>query len=164
MTQDFGAAKLIDEQAAEIERLRAASIEYQNALDDVQNLKEQIETFHLRRENELRQMNEISWQNKTQTARIKELETQVTNWTETARQYARNSDYWQDRARKAEGKIGPDARPPCWQITDERKAALRVMGNMNTLIVCPHCKTPIEFADIPKYMAVLRVMLDEAGQ
>ena len=58
----------------EIERLRAASIEYQNALDDVQNLKEQIETFHLRRENELRQMNEISWQNKTQAARIKELE------------------------------------------------------------------------------------------
>jgi hypothetical protein len=49
----------------------------------------------------------------------------------------------------------------CWQITDERKAALSVIGNMKTLIVCPHCKTPIEFADIPPYMAVLRAMLKE---
>lgn len=70
-------ARLLATSAAEIERLRAAPIEYQNALDDVQNLKEQIETFHLRRENELRQMNEISWQNKTQAARIKELEAEL---------------------------------------------------------------------------------------
>lgn len=51
---------------------------------------------------------------------------------------------------------------PAWQITDEREEALHVMGNMKTLIVCPHCKTPIEFTDIPKYTAVLRAML-EAG-
>ena len=65
-------------------------------------------------------------------ARIKELEAQVINWTETSREYATNSDYWQDRARKAEGKIGngdhvvgPDQMVPCWQITEERKAALK---------------------------------------
>jgi len=63
----------------------------------------------------------------------------------------------------ANGKIGPDAKQRSWQITDEREEALHVMGNMKTLIVCPHCKTPIEFVDIPKYTAVLRAML-EAGQ
>ena len=82
-----------------------------------------------------------------------------------------------------EGKIGPDdskkishLRPyevvaadlagmlaKSWQITDEREEALHVMGNMKTLIVCPHCKTPIEFTDIPKYTAVLRAMIDSSG-
>lgn len=54
-----------------------------------------------------------------------------------------------------------DVKPRSWKITDEQEEALHVMGNMKTLIVCPHCKTPIEFADIPKYTAVLRAMLKE---
>lgn len=57
-----------------------------------------------------------------------------------------------------------DVKPRSWKITDERGEALHVMGNMKTLIVCPHCKTPIEFVDIPKYTAVLRAMLTEAEQ
>lgn len=69
----------------------------------------------------------------------------------------------QAAAEMAEGKIGPDtSKPRSWKITDEREEALHVMGNMKTLIVCPHCKTPIEFTDIPKYTAVLRAMLEEA--
>lgn len=56
-----------------------------------------------------------------------------------------------------------DVKPRSWKITDEREEALHVMGNMKTLIVCPHCKTPIEFVDIPKYTAVLRAMLEEVS-
>ena len=61
----------IQQQSAEIERL---TVEHQNALDEVKNLEEQIEVHHLRRENELRQMNEISAENKKLAARITELE------------------------------------------------------------------------------------------
>jgi len=59
------------EMVSEIERL---TVEHQNALDEVKNLEEQIEVHHLRRENELRQMNEISAENKKLAARITELE------------------------------------------------------------------------------------------
>jgi hypothetical protein len=33
------------------------------------------------------------------------LRNQVTNWTETARQYSRNADYWKERAESAERKL-----------------------------------------------------------
>ena len=49
---------------------------------------------------------------------------------------------------QAEGKIGPDARPPCWQITEERMRAIRMAE---------------ELAWDCKAVAVLRAMLQEAG-
>ncbi len=64
---------------------------------------------------------------------------------------------------QAEGKIGPDAAPRSWQITDERKAAIL------------HCKRMLTFLkedDAPCYdvekitkdESVLVAMLEEAGQ
>jgi hypothetical protein len=102
-----------------------------------------------------------------QAAQIKELEAQVINWTETAREYATNSDYWQDRARKAEGKIsigdhivGPDQMVPngdVWQITEERKKLLGFLLSGDFVRDCPckHCQ---------KALADGLAMLTEAGQ
>jgi peptidoglycan hydrolase CwlO-like protein len=67
----FCAEEILPDALDEIERL---TVEHQNALDEVKNLEEQIEVHHLRRENELRQMNEISAENKKLAARITELE------------------------------------------------------------------------------------------
>ena len=106
-----------------------------------------------------------------QAAQIKELEAQVINWTETAREYATNSDYWQDRARKAEGKIsigdhivGPDQMVPngdVWQITEERKAALwhaiKVLKENDIM------EEPEEHL-WDEEVTVLQAMLTEAGQ
>ncbi len=49
-------------------------IEYPNALAEVENLKEQIGTWHLRRESELLQMNDLSRKSNEQAKRIEELE------------------------------------------------------------------------------------------
>lgn len=160
----------IEQLEAEIERLRAASIEYQNALDDVKNLEEQIETFHLRRGNELRQMNEISLRNKEQAARIKDLEHQL-----DTRSQEITGRIQECHACQAEGKIGSgdhigepnkligpdaDARPHCWQITDERRKAIAL------LIVAsnPEKIGNFDFEEEEAARAVLRVMLEEAGQ
>ena len=55
---------------------------------------------------------------------------------------------------QAEGKIGPDAKPRVWQITDERKAAIRAA--LLRMVESPFHTEPDE--------AVLRAMLQEAGQ
>ena len=55
-------------------------------------------------------------------------------------------------------------RPRVWQITDERKAAIEAMCNLSTDIVCPACGAWIAFDDIRAHMAVLRAMLEGAGQ
>ncbi|MFA5409562.1 MAG: hypothetical protein WC343_12395, partial [Bacilli bacterium] len=92
-----------------------------------------------------------------------------------------NCDFWKgcpqknelrEAARKqlqAEGKIGngdhiaeTDQMVPCWQITEERKAALAAMSNLSETISCPDCGVWIGFADIGPHMAVLRAMLREA--
>jgi hypothetical protein len=51
---------------------------------------------------------------------------------------------------------------PVWQITEERKAALQVMGDLRTEILCPACGAWIGFDDIKPHMAILRAMLAEA--
>ena len=64
---------------------------------------------------------------------------------------------WGESARRqlqAEGKIGPDAKPRVWQITDERKAAIRAA--LLRMVESPFHTEPDE--------AVLRAMLQEAGQ
>ena len=70
---------------------------------------------------------------------------------------------------QAEGKIGSsdhssDVTKKVWQITEERKAALAAMSNLSETISCPDCGVWIGFADIGPHMAVLRAMLEEAGQ
>ena len=94
-----------------------------------------------------------------QAARIKGREDQVRNWTETAREYAVNTDYWRDRAKKAEGKIGLGT--PCWQITEERKAALwhaiKVLKENDIM------EEPEEHL-WDEEVTVLQAMLTEAGQ
>ena len=54
------------------------------------------------------------------------------------------------RQLQAEGKIGPDAKPRVWQITEERKETLR--------------RALEEYKIFPNDQAVLRAMLTEAGQ
>ena len=54
------------------------------------------------------------------------------------------------RQLQAEGKIGPDAKPRSWQITEERKETLR--------------RALEEYKIFPNDQAVLRAMLTEAGQ
>jgi len=65
---------------------------------------------------------------------------------------------WGESARRqlqAEGKIGPDgSKPRSWQITDERKAAIRAA--LLRMVESPFHTEPDE--------AVLRAMLQEAGQ
>ena len=74
----------------------------------------------------------------------------------------------QAAAEMAEGKIGngnhiaeTDQMVQCWQITEERKAALDAMSSMSETMSCPACDAWIRFADIGPYMDVLRGMLAE---
>lgn len=61
------------------------------------------------------------------------------------------------------GKIGPDAKPRVWQITEERKAALAAMSSLRTDVDCPQCDAWLHFSDIAEHAPVLRAMLTEAG-
>lgn len=79
-------------------------------------------------------------------------------------------DRWQDDANyqydspsllqhlQADGKIGPGARPPCWQITEERKAAI-----WHAVAVLKE-NDPDDEHLWDEEIAVLRAMLTEAGQ
>ena len=109
-------------------------------------------------------------------ARIKELEADNQNLVTMNKALMKNDRILRDnngkyrkRAQKAEllnkslkSKIGPDAKPRSWQITEERKAALAAMSNLSETISCPDCGVWIGFADIGPHMAVLRAMLREA--
>ncbi len=66
---------------------------------------------------------------------------------------------------QAEGKIGPDAdaEPHCWQITEERKAAIKELSELLTAIGCPSCHYYIQ-KNYGEDITVLRAMLTEAGQ
>jgi len=64
-----------------------------------------------------------------------------------------------EKAQEKEGKIGPDARPPYWQITEERVGLLEYC--LETLLDAP------DIEEIPgpgHSIEVLRAMLTEAGQ
>jgi hypothetical protein len=64
---------------------------------------------------------------------------------------------------QAEGKIGPDAdaKPRVWQITDERKAAIKELSELLTAIGCPSCHYYIQ-KNYGEDITVLRAMLKEA--
>ena len=70
--------------------------------------------------------------------------------------------WWLDRAKialRAEDKIGPDAKPRVWQITEERVGLLEYC--LETLLDAP------DIEEIPgpgHSIEVLRAMLEEAGQ
>ena len=84
-----------------------------------------------------------------------------------------NCDFWKgcpqknelrEAARKqlqAEGKIGPDAKPQVWQITEERKAAL--WHAINVLKENDIMEEPEEHL-WDEEVTVLQAMLTEAGQ
>ena len=63
----------------------------------------------------------------------------------------------------ANGKIGPDAdaKPRVWQITDERKAAIKELSELLTAIGCPSCHYYIQ-KNYGEDITVLRAMLTEA--
>ena len=63
------------------------------------------------------------------------------------------------RQLQAEGKIGPDARPPCWQITEGRVGLLEYC--LESLSDAPD----VEDSPGPRHsIQMLREMLEEAGQ
>jgi len=59
--------------------------------------------------------------------------------------------------------VGPDQMVPCWQITEERKAALSAMSSLRTDVDCPQCDAWLHFSDIAEHAPVLRAMLTEAA-
>ena len=66
---------------------------------------------------------------------------------------------------QADGKIGPDAdaKPHCWQITEERAVAIKELSELLTAIGCPSCHYYIQ-KNYGEDITVLRAMLTEAGQ
>ena len=61
---------------------------------------------------------------------------------------------------QAEGKIGPDAKPRSWQITDERKATLS--ASLKVLERLKKNNTDTDHSYLDRGITVLRVMLEEA--
>ena len=63
----------------------------------------------------------------------------------------------------ANDKIGPDAdaKPRVWQITEERKAAIKELSELLTAIGCPSCHYYIQ-KNYGEDITVLRAMLTEA--
>jgi len=179
----------IQQQSAEIERLRAENEDLSKAVIDIQEERDlaqaEFRSYHR------------AWEE--QAARVQELEEVLVEMVATnpcniptlcdvvhdelmCPALDGNCDFWKgcpqknelrEAARKqlqAEGKIGngdhiaeTDTMVPCWQITEERKAAIEAMCNLSTDIVCPACGAWIAFDDIRAHMGVLRVML-EANQ
>ena len=93
------------------------------------------------------------FQSEEQAARIKELEDtlvekQTALMPSAPRCYADARRQAAIEQLQAEGKIGPDAKPRSWQITEERMRAIRMAE---------------ELAWDCKAVAVLRAMLQEAG-
>ena len=71
--------------------------------------------------------------------------------------------WWLDRARitlQAEGKIGPDAKPRSWQITDERKATLS--ASLKVLERLKKNNTDTDHSYLDRGITVLRAMLGGA--
>ena len=144
-------ANLAEEYLAEIERLRASLIdlhaEYINTLEknpdcSAWDLDEQSDADQRRlRRNAAHAISitepPIYLQAEQQAARIQELEEALVEnlaadiayddrllWS---RLDGQRQDEYREKARQqlqAGGKIGTGARPPCWQITEERKATI----------------------------------------
>jgi hypothetical protein len=73
MQQEASMLKVIARNREQRKQLAAKDIELANALSDLKHEKERVEVMHLRRENELRQMNELGTQNKDLMANCNQL-------------------------------------------------------------------------------------------
>ena len=80
------------------------------------------------------------------------------SWPEARRRYPELNEKYLKIARQhlhAEGKIGPDAKPHCWQITDERILAIE-----NAISSCVLIER-YTGQDLQHETAVLRTMVRE---
>ena len=122
---------------------REVYLRSQAALDYIQQQSTEIERLRGEMEN---YGDDYVCQMKSKDARIQELEDALIeqearfqyyvqnenceSWPEARRRYPELNEKYLKIARQhlhAEGKIGPDAKPQVWQITEERKAALGVI-------------------------------------
>ena len=177
--------KELESSLAEIERLRASLIdlhaEYINTLEknpdcSAWDLDEQSDADQRRlRRNAAHAISitepPIYLQAEQQAARIQELEEALVEnlaadiayddrllWS---RLDGQRQDEYREKARQqlqAGGKIGTGARPPCWQITEERKAAI-----WHAVAVLKE-NDPDDEHLWDEEIAVLRAMLEGAGQ
>ena len=152
------AEERIEELENEIERLRALRSDIITIINRPKTTSDKGLLLYVRAEVDYNTM---------QAAKIRELEDQI---HKIARQYICNSDYWQDRAKKAESKIRPDAdhivgpdqmvpNGKVWQITEERKAAI---DRGLQFLEWSYAKNSA--LDTKEQIAVLWAMLDEVGQ
>ena len=169
-----------DQQVAKIKELKADLEQSERVIDQqaarIKSLKKEIR--RLKHESKVEQefTNSYILHLHEAEARIKELEADNQNLVTMNKALMKNDWILRDnngkyrkRSQKAEllnkslkSKIGPDAKPRVWQITEERKAALAAMSNLSETISCPDCGVWIGFADIGPHMAVLRGMLEES--
>ena len=155
------------EMIAEIERLREALDESERVVAHKTKSAAHWYDEHLQARADRVQTRRVVEQ---QAARIQELEDALVE--ERAKSLCDCPDGiidWQeyrDDARRQlieEGKIGPDAdaKPHCWQITEERKAAIQELSELLTAIGCPSCHYYIQ-KNYGEDITVLRAMLTEA--
>ena len=142
-------ANLAEDALAEIERLRAALAESEKVVEHKGKSATHWYDEHLRAQTDLTQSKRVIEQ---QVARIKELEDAHKR---SGKKYAKiinelRSSVYANIPGLDVGKIGPDAKPRSWQITEERKETLR--------------RALEEYKIFPNDQAVLRAMLQEAGQ
>ena len=139
------AEERIEELENEIERLRALRSDIITIINRPKTTSDKGLLLYVRAEVDYNTM---------QAAKIRELEDQ---FHKTARQYVRNSDYWQDRVKKAESKIRPDAKRQSWQITEERKTMLS-----HCLEVVDYVATTKAYSDAIRDRDTIRAMLEES--
>lgn len=163
------AAAMLPEALAEIERLRADNAGPSKAVIDIQEERDLAQA-------EFRAYYK-AWEE--QAAHVQELEDALVEERARGNHYGMSYEdatdgnferwiidgekdlpkFYLDRVRtearrqlQAEGKIGPDAKPRSWQITDERVEALKVAtGEM-------------DLSENIFYLNSLKTMLEEAGQ
>jgi len=117
------AITLFPDALAEIERLRAALAESEKIVEHKSKSATHWYDEHLRAQTDLTQSKRVIEQ---QVARIKELEDAHKR---SGKKYAKiinelRSSVYANIPGLDVGKIGPDAKPRVWQITEERKAAI----------------------------------------
>ena len=76
---------------------------------------------------------------------------------------ARDACDLMSRIQEAAEILEADETPRSWQITDERKAAIKELSELLTAIGCPSCHYYIQ-KNYGENITVLRAMLTEAGQ
>lgn len=183
-TPNVDTKEILPDALDEIERLRASLIdlhaEYINTLEknpecSAWDLDEQSDADQRRlRKNAMKAISisepPIYLQAEQQAARIKELEDALVEYLAADIAYAagvlwsrlgpRKEEY-RERARQqlqAGGKIGTGARPPCWQITEDRVTAI---DQGLRFLEWSNAKTG--HVETKKRIAILKTMLEEAS-